>query len=179
MVPDLTLRDTPALEVLSRRREALGHIDPEALAAAQDFLRVAKRMLGAFGEAFSAHGLSPSRYAALIALDVQRPSMAPSEIADRVGVTRATVTGLIDGLMRDGLVTYTAEGTDRRRKSIALTRKGEALIDVVVPDIFKRMAELTAPLSPDERRLAVRILGKVEDGLALARVAETKEETRS
>ena len=179
MISDLTLRDTPALEALGRRRAALGHIDPAALTAAQDFLRVAKRMLGAFGEAFGVHGLSPGRYAVLMALDVQRPSMAPSEIAALLGVTRATVTGLIDGLMRDGLVVCTTEGSDRRRKAIAMTRKGEALIDVVVPDIFKRMADLTAPLSPDERRMAVRLLGKVEDGLAAARTAEAKEEVRS
>lgn len=166
---DFTLRDTPALEALGRRRDSLGDIDPAALAAAQDLLRVAKRMLGSFGDAFAAYGLSPGRYAVLMALDIQRPSMAPSEIADRLGVTRATITGLIDGLTRDGLVACAPEGTDRRRKAIGLTAKGEALIDNVVPDIFKRMADLTAPLTPDERRTAIRLLGKVEDGLVPAR----------
>lgn len=176
MFSDFTLRDTPALEALARRKAALGAIDPAALAAAQDLLRVAKRMLGTFGDAFAVHGLSPGRYAVLMALDVQRPSMAPSEIADRLGVTRATITGLIDGLMRDGLVAYAAEGSDRRRKAIGLTPKGEALIEVVVPDIFARMADLTAPLSADERRTAVRLLAKVEKGLTSARAPRTSED---
>lgn len=169
---DLGMRDTPALEALERRSAALGHIDPAALAAAQDLLRVAKRMLGAFADAFAGHGLSPGRYAVLMALDVHRPSMAPSEIAERVGVTRATVTGLIDGLMRDGLVAEGAEASDRRRKAIALTRKGEALIEQAVPDIFARMAALTAPLSGEERRAAVRLLLKVEDGLSMPATPE-------
>lgn len=173
---EIPLRDTPALEVLSRRRAGLEDIDPAALAAAQDFLRVAKRMLGAFGEAFSAYDLSPGRYSVLMALDVQRPSMAPSEIADRLGVTRATVTGLIDGLVRDGLATHAAEETDRRRKAIALTPSGEALIDRVVPAIFKRMTDMMAPLSPDERDTAVRLLGKVETGLVAARAIESSKE---
>lgn len=168
MVTDFTLRDTPALEALSRRSATLAHINPAAIAAAQDLLRAAKRILNAFGDVFGGYGLSPGRYAVLMALDVQRPSMAPSEIADRVGVTRATITGLIDGLMRDGLVTYAAEGADRRRKAIALTPKADALIEVVVPDIFQRMADLTAPLSTEERRMAVRLLGMVEDGLSMA-----------
>lgn len=165
MVSDFTLRDTPALEALSRRQATLGDIDPAALAAAQDLLRVAKRMLGAFGDAFAAHGLSPGRYAVLMALDVRRPSLAPSEIAEQLGVTRATVTGLIDGLTRDGLVTLAAAEADRRRKAIMLTPKGETLIDQAIPDIFRRMADLTAPLNSDERRSALRLLGKVEDGL--------------
>jgi len=165
MNTDFTLRDTPALEALERRRAALGHIDPAALAVAQDLLRAAKRMLGAFGDVFASHGLSPGRYAVLMALDVQRPSLAPSEIADRLGVTRATVSGLIDGLLRDGLVSYAPDATDRRRKAIGISPKGEALLGVVVPDIFRRMADLTAMLSPEDRRTIVRLLGRVEEGL--------------
>lgn len=176
MVSDFTLRDTPALEALSRRHATLSHIDPAALAAAQDLLRVSKRMLGAFGAAFGAFGLSPGRYAVLMALDVRRPSLTPSEIADHLGVTRATITGLIDGLVRDGLVARAPEGADRRSKSIALTGKGDALIDAVVPAIFQRMADLTAPLSADERQTAVRLLNKVESGLTSAFAAESREE---
>lgn len=169
---DIDLRDTAALEALGRRAGALGHIDPAALTAAQDLLRAAKRMLGSFADAFAVHGLSPGRYAVLMALDVQRPSMAPSEIAERVGVTRATITGLIDGLMRDGLLTYLPDGADRRRKAVALTASAEALLDVVIPDIFQRMADLTAPLSRDERRAAVRLMGKLEDGLTAVRAPQ-------
>lgn len=176
MVSDFTIRDTPALAVLSRRSATLGNIDPAALAAAQDFLRVAKLMLGAFNDAFRAHGLSPGRYAVLMAIEAQRPSLAPSKIADQLGVTRATVTGLIDGLTLDGLVTLAAGEADRRRKAIMLTPKGEALIDKALPDIFQRMEELTAPLTRNECRTALRLLGKVEDGLRAARAAEIEEE---
>lgn len=165
MVSDFNLRDTPALEALGRRNATLSHIDPAALAAAQDILRVAKRMLGAFGDVFSSYGLSPGRYAVLMALDVHRPSLAPSEIAAHLSVTRGTVTGLIDGLERDGLVAHGSEGPDRRRKAIRLTPKAEALINRALPDIFQRMADLTAPLTAEERRVALRLLGKVEDGL--------------
>ena len=172
MAAEFSLRDTPALEALSRRRIALGHVDPAALTAAQDILRAAKRMLGAFNDVFSAHGLSPGRYAVLMALDVQRPTLAPSEIADRLGVTRATVTGLIDGLTRDGLATYAQQGTDRRRKAIMLTPEADALLEAVLPDIFQRMTDLTSPLTHDERRTMLRLLGKVEDGLEARKTRE-------
>jgi DNA-binding MarR family transcriptional regulator len=175
MVSEFTMQDTPALEALSRRREALGGIDPAALAAAQDLLRAAKRMLGAFSDAFAIHGLSPGRYAVLMALDVRRPSLAPSEIAERLGVTRATVTGLVDGLARDGLVRFAAEAGDRRRKAVSLTPKGDAVIEGALPDIFRRMADLTAPLTVEERGVMLRLLGKVEDGLRAARPSEDTE----
>jgi DNA-binding MarR family transcriptional regulator len=175
----MPLRDTPALEALNRRSDTLGHIDPAALAAAQDILRVAKRLLGGFADLFVGFGLSPGRYAVLMALDVHRPSLAPSQIADHLSVTRATVTGLIDGLERDGLVIHQADGADRRRKTIRLTDKGEALINQALPDIFQRMADLTAPLTPEERRMAIRLLGKIEDGLTAPRLTSLETEPQS
>lgn len=161
---EIPMRDTPALDVRERRK-GLAHIDPARLAAAQDLLRAAKQMLRAFGEAFASHGLSPGRYAVLMALDAQRGGLAPSELAERLGVSRPTVTGLVDGLTRDGLVAHAADPDDRRRKAVALTGAGEALLDVVAPDIFQRMVDLTASLTDSERRTAVRLMGKVEGGL--------------
>ncbi|WP_430424491.1 MarR family winged helix-turn-helix transcriptional regulator [Phenylobacterium sp.] len=175
MTSEIPLLDTPALEALERRKAAMGHVDAAAVAAAQDLLRAAKHMLGSFGDAFATHGLSPGRYSVLMALDVHRPHLAPSEIAERLGVTRATVTGLIDGLAREGLVAHTLDGADRRRKAIAITARGEALLDVVLPDIFARMADLTAPLSAEERGRAVRLFGKIEDGLARPLVVAKRE----
>lgn len=163
-MPEIPTRDTPALQVAARRAD-LRDIDPAAIGAAQDLLRTAKRMLGAFAEAFAAHGLSPGRYSMLMALDAARPSLAPSEIADRLGVTRATITGLIEGLVRDGLVADAPDAADRRRKAVALTPKGEALLEVVLPDIFQRMADLTSPLSEPERLTLQKLLGRIEEAL--------------
>lgn len=161
---DLEFRDTPALEVLKQHREALGHVDPADIAAAQDVLRLSKALLGSFAERFALHGLSPGRYAVLMALHAG--PLAPSEIADRLGVTRATITGLIAGLARDGLVAYgPGDSDDRRRKAIALSDRGGTLLGVVVPDIFSAMAGLLAPLSQDERAELLRLAAKVERGL--------------
>ncbi|WP_439817338.1 MarR family winged helix-turn-helix transcriptional regulator [Zavarzinia sp. CC-PAN008] len=164
---DLELRDTPALAILKRRPDLAARIAPADLAAAQDVLRVAKLLLGSFAEAFALHGLSPGRYALLMALHGRGDGMAPSDLADRLGVTRATITGLIAGLVREGLVHYlAAEETDRRRKAVGLTLRGTALLDQVVPEIFGQMADLLAPLSATERTTLLTLLHKVEGHIA-------------
>lgn len=161
---DFSFKDTPAIEVLAKT-PALAHIDPADVAAAQDVLRLSKKLLGAFAEEFALRGLSPGRYAVMMALQARAAPLAPSELADRLGVTRATVTGLVSGLARDGLVAYGAEGADRRRKEIALTRKGRALFAKVLPDVFAQMVELLTPLSRAERVSLLAMLRKVERGL--------------
>ena len=172
---DLSLRDTPALVILREHPELFAGMDHAALKAAQDLLRVAKRMLGAFGDEFARHGLSPGRYSVLMALYAEGSPMAPSEIAADVGVTRATMTGLIDGLMRDGLVSHApGDESDRRRKAIGLSAKGCTLLGELMPEIFGRMCALVAPLSPDERVLMQRLLNKVETGLENSRPDDTE-----
>lgn len=163
---DLELRDTPALAVLQQQPETLGHINPQDIKAAQDLLRVSKKLLGAFGEEFALHGLSPGRYAVLMALYARNGSLAPSELADRLGVTRATITDLLRGLVRDKLVAYaSADERDRRRKAVALTAKGRKLLGGLVPEIFTQMAALVAPLSRQEIVLLLQLLSKIETGL--------------
>jgi DNA-binding MarR family transcriptional regulator len=174
---DFEFRDTPALEVLRKFPETLAHIDPADIAAAQDLLRLAKKLLGSFSEKFALHGLSPGRYAVLMALYARKSSLAPSEIADRLRVTRATVTGLLSGLVHDDLVAYVAaDEADRRRKAISLTAKGRDLLGNVVPDIFIQMAGLLAPLSRDERITLLQLTKKVENGLSRATVRDAEQE---
>lgn len=57
--------------------------------------------------------------------------------AERSGVTRATITGLLDGLEKDDLVERQHRKDDRRMLSIHLTQKRRVLCLVAIP-IVKR-----------------------------------------
>ena len=163
---DFELRDTPALTVLRQMPTASGRFRSRDIAAAQDLLRISKKLLGTFSEAFERRGLSPGRYSVLMVLRAAESSLAPSDLAQRIGVSRPTVTGLILGLVRDGLVAYLPSAAgDRRRKAIVLTKSGRALLSRVVPDIFALMAALLTPLSGKERAALMHLLSKVEAGL--------------
>lgn len=50
------------------------------------------------------HRLSEGKFVLLCLLHDRSEGLAPHELATRAGVTRATVTGLLDGLERDGYV---------------------------------------------------------------------------
>jgi len=85
----------------------------------------------------------------------------PAELADLSHVTRATMTGLIDTLERDGLVKREPDLTDRRMMSVTLTTKGQALLERILPKHFQRMAKLMQPLSEGERKTLVQLLTKI------------------
>ena len=87
--------------------------------------------------------------------------LTPAELADRTGVTRATMTGLIDTLVRDGLVTRAPHPQDRRMMSVTLTERATALLMRILPEHFRQMAWLLEPLSEPERKMLVGLLTKL------------------
>ena len=103
--------------------------------------------------------------------DKRDAPLSPAELAAHTGVTRATITGLVDTLERDGLVTRTPDPEDRRMMAVMLTPRGEKLLQKVLPSHFQKLTSLLEPLSETERTLAGQGLhcGIVVDGKGNAR----------
>ena len=111
------------------------------------------------------HGLSEGRFVLLFLLDAAPDGLAPNMPAERAGVTRATVTGLLDGLEREGLVARHAEASDRRALRIRLTRKGQQIAQQVFAQHSHWIAGLYGGLSASERQQLATLLDKVASNL--------------
>ena len=107
------------------------------------------------------HGLSEGRFVLLFLLDVAPDGLAPNALAEQAGVTRATVTGLLDGLEREGLIERHANVEDRRTLCIRLTSKGKQLAGTVIDQHGRWIAGLFANLSAHERKQLAALLEKV------------------
>lgn len=112
------------------------------------------------------HGLSEGRFVLLFLLDSAADGLAPNTLAELAGVTRATVTGLLDGLEREALIERHADDRDRRALRIRLTRKGRRVASVVFEQHGRWIASLYGTLSAAERVQLAALLEKVADHLA-------------
>ncbi len=92
--------------------------------------------------------------------------LSPSEIGERLIVTRATVTGLLDSLERRGLVRRVAHPTDRRSLLVEVTAEGRRTANRLRKVIHAAEARWLGGLSESERRQLVRILHKLQDRLS-------------
>jgi MarR family 2-MHQ and catechol resistance regulon transcriptional repressor len=89
--------------------------------------------------------------------------MSPSELGDRLIVTRATVTGLIDSLERRGFVRRTANPADRRSIFVEITADGLAAVQEVRTLIHRNEKQWMSVLSDDELRTYVALLHRIQD----------------
>jgi DNA-binding MarR family transcriptional regulator len=107
------------------------------------------------------HGLSEGRFVLLFLLAAAPDGLAPNALAERAGVSRATVTGLLDGLEREGLIERHADASDRRALRIRLTPKGQRVEKTVFDQHGRWIAGLFGHLSEGEREQLAALLDKV------------------
>src|SRR5512147_1338773 len=97
---------------------------PTATEAAMNLVRTADMLVKRIGDLVQPFGLSPSSALALsIVVDAQEP-LAPNQIATRLIISRATVTGLVDSLERRGYVRRVPHTSDRRMLLVEPTESG-------------------------------------------------------
>jgi DNA-binding MarR family transcriptional regulator len=164
-MPHLLLKDLPRYECLLEAAKQFPSLDPSACEVFLNLLRTGDEAFRVTDEHFQANGLSQGRFTVLMLLFDkacgQSHSCTPAELADRAGVTRATMTGLIDTLERDAMVLRKPSPSDRRMLSVELTPRALSFLAEILPEHFRRINDLMAPLSETERRTLVRLLGKI------------------
>lgn len=108
------------------------------------------------------YGLSQGRFLILIVMNRQPDQETnPSILAKKIGVTRATMTGLIDGLEKEGLIRRAVHKNDRRKQSLRLTEKGRHVLENLLPDYWSRLYNLMNGLTKKELTTLIKLLEKV------------------
>lgn len=119
---------------------------------------------GAQLEFFSKSNITNSQFIALMAVfHADRCTMG--FLAKRLHVSTPTVTGLIDRLIKLGLVERIPSEKDRRKIYIEVTKKGNALIKDFKGVVRRRWGRLLAGLSPMEVETFRRIFEKLRLGM--------------
>ena len=108
------------------------------------------------------HGLGEGDFDVLAALRRAGGSFerAPGELADHTMVTTGAMTKRIDRLVLAGLVTRRPATADRRRRVIALTRKGHELIDRAFGEHVANEHRLIDELTAEEAEQLESLLTK-------------------
>jgi len=92
-----------------------------------------------------------------------RGPMAPSELSDRLIVTRATVTGVLDSLERRGFVHRSAHPVDRRSLLVEITPEGLEVLRQLRTLVHHNEKAWLSDLSDSELRAYIELLHRIQD----------------
>ena len=129
--------------------------DPRTEQTAERLHSAAIRMLRMLRRQDSASGVTGPRLSALSVL-VFAKGMSLAELAAAEQVSAPTMTRLVDGLVRRGLVTRETEPGDRRRVRIAATGEGVRLLEEGRARRVRALSERLGRLADSERRALER-----------------------
>lgn len=161
----LQLRDLPTIETLQKFADRYPEADVSAVSTFLNLLRVASDLSVALDACLSRHDLLQGRWWVLILLMREdSKTSTPSILAEKAGVSRATMTGLLDGLEQNNLVMRVFAKQDRRSVFIQLTEAGQAKLDVVMPDYYSRLRLCMQALSEQDREKLQQLLSVVNAG---------------
>ena len=159
----LDLPDQPTLRKLARRYPQL---DIPTLEGWLSLMRISADCQNDLDHFLAGHDLSQRRFFVLILLLRNPDGLQISQLAKGTGVSCATMTGVVDGLFKAGLVKREPHEEDRRAFLVTITSAGLELLDRVLPQHYQRVNRIMAPLDAAEREELQLLLAKVGRGLA-------------
>lgn len=115
-----------------------------------------------FARKLGAEGVTVAEWAFLRAL-YDADAMAPSALADRMGMTRGAISKLADRLLEKGLIHRVDNPDDRRAHSLSLTATGRTRVPVLAALADRNDADYFGVLSADEQEALGRILKRLAE----------------
>jgi len=155
----LLLKDLPSKASLLKLVARYPGADVKAIQEFATILRVASDLSASLDKLLNSHGLMQGRWWILVLLlREENLTSSPSVLAEKIGVTKATMTGFINGLQREGLVSRLTNVEDGRKFMIQLTSLGQEKLDQVVPDYYQKVGALMSTLSETQRESIVEVM---------------------
>src|ERR1700732_1353908 len=161
--PSTLLKSLPKYEVFLEDSKRFPELDASACYVFLQLLRTGDELLALDEAILAALGTRHGRFVLLMLLDKHAPGeITPADLAEKTGVTRATISGLLDGLEKEGLVERYPDPENRRSVQVKLTATGQDFLDKVSPDYCRWFTSVVEPLNQDERKQLLALLEKIQ-----------------
>jgi DNA-binding MarR family transcriptional regulator len=160
--PLTLLSGLPKYEVFLEESRRYPGLDASACYTYLQLLRTGDELLALDEEVLNSYGTRHGRFNLLLLLmKCSGQGATPASLADKTGVTRATISGLLDGLEKDGMIERRPDPEDRRLIRVNLTPAGNSFLDKILPGYTRWLSSIVEPLSSEERRHLVSLLEKI------------------
>lgn len=150
------------VRVSSALRREFPQMDRRATEVLINLIRTDSLVTTALSRRFRRYGISLSGFNALVILRQTPDGVNPHEIADRLLVTRAAVTAILNSLEAKGLVRRERSGADGRMTLIVIAAAGRKLLDGLLPEHFAAERAMASVLGANEKELLISLLGRLQ-----------------
>jgi DNA-binding MarR family transcriptional regulator len=147
------------MEKFGEQFPGFDHSTVRMIAALSNTYRILQSVME---RAFSVYGITPQSMDVLIALYVMKDrDCLLGEIGELLMVSPANITGLVEGLVKKGLVSRMEDPGDRRKRLAELTPQGIAFLETFIPSSARFLREIFASVTPEDKQQLCKRLGQI------------------
>ncbi|WP_270334528.1 MarR family winged helix-turn-helix transcriptional regulator [Ligilactobacillus acidipiscis] len=140
-------------------------VEPDSVDLYLKFRLIYREIEKEYNLLFEKFNLSESRFTILMFLFyAKNKQLLPSEIANKLGVARPTISKMLKGMREQGLVERQAALDDKRVTYIQITMKGEGILKTFLPYNYQAVSLLFENFSTVEKEQFNFLLVKLLKG---------------
>jgi DNA-binding MarR family transcriptional regulator len=121
---------------------------------------VSNHVSQAFARKVEAHGVTVAEWVLMRQL-LDEEALAPSRLAERMGMTRGAVSKLADRLIAKSLLARASNPADGRAQTLFLTRAGRSMVPKLAALADANDAEFFDHLAPKDRAALLSLLRQI------------------
>lgn len=107
-------------------------------------------------------GLSQARWMVLLHLSTRGDGVVQKELAEWLSIEGPTLVRLLDRMTEDGWIERRESATDRRAKTVHLTKQSYAIIKQIKKVALQLRSELLANIDPADIDACMRVLSQIK-----------------
>jgi MarR family transcriptional regulator, 2-MHQ and catechol-resistance regulon repressor len=135
--------------------------DPLAHRALESLLRAEASVRRRLTADLEREGVSATGFSVLVVLTTAGGELELRTLRARLRTSKANATEVVTTLESRGLVTRTRMASDRRAATVAVTERGEELVQRLFPEHTRRVADAFSVLDESEKRSLASICRKL------------------
>jgi len=140
-------------------------VDASAVELGINFMAASELASSRMESVLAPFGLRKGGFNLLMVLAGAESPITPTQIGERIVARGATITGLVDTLVRRGYAERAADPSDRRRVLVSITPKGRDVVADASAVMFRSDEEVMAIFTQAERERLTRMLGRLQNHL--------------
>lgn len=113
------------------------------------------------------HGLDIPEWRVMATLGFRGEACSAQYVAHCTRTHKSTISRAVTALLARRLIERVENADDRREFRLALTPKGHALYEALIPGLKRREQDILSCLTAQEREEFARLIGKIENRLGL------------
>lgn len=157
----MIIKELPSYKSLLEKAARYPTMDIQVTEAYLHVLRTGTILRSTAERILAKLGLNYGRFMLLGLLSTAEGPVPICKLADMAGVTTATVSAVLAGMVRDGLILRQGDPSDRRVIRVALRPEGQKILDDVFPILFEHQAGVMSGLRREEFQTLVTLLSKI------------------